>query len=356
MAKGKVDAQQNPAMPIHHGAVELPLVTVDSYNLELRDKDGFIGDKANKSAFIDFLDDWRKLVGKSGHDPFGETKTSELSKKDIDKALTGPDRDAAALILSAIDDFARQLAKILKAYMRQKAWKDTQRVMVGGGFKQSAAGELAIARASLLLQADGLDVTLQPIHHHPDDAGLIGAAHLMPSWMLKGHQAMIAVDIGGTNVRAGIVKLNSNLSKDLSKAEVWKSEIWRHADDDPSRSGMIEQLVDMIRNLIAAADKEKFEPAPVIGVACPGIIEADGSIKRGGQNLPGGNWESETFNLAVALKDAIPEIDDHETFVIIHNDAVVQGLSQIPFMQDVDEWGVVTIGTGLGNARFTNKR
>ena len=39
----------------------------------------------------------------------------------------------------------------------------------------------------------------------------------------------------------------------------------------------------------------------------------------------------------------------------MHNDAVVQGLSQVPFMQDVERWGVLTIGTGLGNARFTNR-
>ena len=38
-----------------------------------------------------------------------------------------------------------------------------------------------------------------------------------------------------------------------------------------------------------------------------------------------------------------------------HNDAVVQGLSEIPYMQDVAHWGVLTIGTGLGNARFTNR-
>jgi len=40
---------------------------------------------------------------------------------------------------------------------------------------------------------------------------------------------------------------------------------------------------------------------------------------------------------------------------VIHNDAVVQGLAEVPFMQDVKKWGVVTIGTGLGNASFTNK-
>jgi hypothetical protein len=36
-------------------------------------------------------------------------------------------------------------------------------------------------------------------------------------------------------------------------------------------------------------------------------------------------------------------------------DAVVQGLSEIPYMRDAVHWGVFTIGTGLGNARFTNR-
>jgi hypothetical protein len=70
--------------------------------------------------------------------------------------------------------------------------------------------------------------------------------------------------------------------------------------------------------------------------------------------LPG-NWESNRFNLAEAIRAAIPAIGDHETAVIIHNDAVVQRLSELPFMRDFDRWGILTIGTGLGNARFTNR-
>jgi hypothetical protein len=60
--------------------------------------------------------------------------------------------------------------------------------------------------------------------------------------------------------------------------------------------------------------------------------------------------------LPVSLIEAIPAIGDHDTAVLMHNDGVVQGLSEIPFMQDVERWGVLTIGTGLGNARFTNRR
>ena len=80
----------------------------------------------------------------------------------------------------------------------------------------------------------------------------------------------------------------------------------------------------------------------------------DGAIDRGAQNLPG-NWESSNFHLPRAIHEAIPKIGDDETAIVMHNDAVVQGLSEAPFMSDVKRWGVLTIGTGLGNARFTNR-
>ena len=50
------------------------------------------------------------------------------------------------------------------------------------------------------------------------------------------------------------------------------------------------------------------------------------------------------------------EAGDHDVTILMHNDAVVQGLSEVPRMTDVEHWGVLTIGTGLGNARFTNQR
>jgi predicted NBD/HSP70 family sugar kinase len=56
------------------------------------------------------------------------------------------------------------------------------------------------------------------------------------------------------------------------------------------------------------------------------------------------------------LHEAILQIGEHETTILMHNDAVVQGLSEVPFMQDVSSWGVFTIGTGLGNALFTNRQ
>ena len=341
--------------PVAHGADGLPTVDVTSYNLELRDKDGFIGDRANKSAFRDAIEAWRKRVRKGGPDPLGDVPTDDLSKKEVDALIKEDETEAASLVLAAIDDFATNLADILARYLKEEAWKGTERIVVGGGFKDSRAGLMAIARAQIRLRADGLKVEIVPIAHHPDEAGLLGAVHLIPAWMLKGHDAILAVDIGGTNIRAGVVKLNLDDKPDFSKAKVWKSDLWRHADDEPRRTATIEYLVRMIEALIAKAKKAKLALAPVIGIGCPGIIASDGSIARGGQNLPGGNWESTHFNLPEALRKAIPEVAGQPTFVIMHNDAVVQGLSAVPDMADVTRWAAVTIGTGLGNASFARK-
>jgi hypothetical protein len=40
----------------------------------------------------------------------------------------------------------------------------------------------------------------------------------------------------------------------------------------------------------------------------------------------------------------------------MHNDAVGQGLGAAPFLDHFARWGVLTIGAGLGNARFSNRR
>lgn len=168
-----------------------------------------------------------------------------------------------------------------------------------------------------------------------------------------GHDSILAVDIGGTNIRCGVVDTQLNRSTDLSKACVWKSDLWRHADDEPTREETVKRLGNMLKDMIAKAEKKGLKLAPFIGIACPGVIREDGSIEKGAQNLPG-NWESSKFNLPASLVEAIPTISDHATAIVMHNDAVVQGLSEVPFMQDITHWGILTIGTGLGNARFTN--
>ncbi len=338
-----------------HGAARLPSVEIDSFNVELKDEDGFVGDRASKGAFRKIFDRWRKPLRTTGKDPFGDLPSEKISKKALDDMLIGDDTEASAVVHSAIEEFAQELAYVTRRFLKTKAWADTERIVVGGGLRDSRLGELAIARTAIVLKSEGFKVDLVPIRYHPDDAGLIGTLHLAPSWIFEAHDAILAVDIGGTNIRTGIVETRWKKSRDLAKASVWKSELWRHGDDEPTREAAVKRLVKMLKFLIEAADEEGFKLAPFIGIACPGVIKEDGSIEKGAQNLPG-NWESSKFNLPARLVEAIPVIGDHDTAIVMHNDGVAQGLSEVPFMQDVEHWGVLTIGTGLGNARFTNRK
>jgi hypothetical protein len=348
-----------PAAPAvaAHGALRLPAVDLDSYNLELKDDEGFLGDRASKGAFRVILENWRKAMRKNGgDDPFGEEPSEDIGKKKLDAILTGGEPEAAGLLQGAIEDFAQELALIVRRFLKTKGWKETERIVVGGGFRASRVGEVAIGRAAVILKADGIRVEMQPIRNDPDEAGLLGAPHLAPTWVFQAHDAVLGVDIGGTNIRAGIVQLNLKKARDLSKASVRQFELWRHGDEDSlKRDDAVEGLVAMLESLIKSARKDDLRLAPFIGIGCPGRIAEDGAIERGAQNLPG-NWESSRFNLPATLLDAIPKIGPDQTSVVMHNDAVVQGLSEVPFMKDVEHWGVLTIGTGLGNARFSNRK
>jgi predicted NBD/HSP70 family sugar kinase len=350
-----LDTPAPQAPVLAQGALVLPAVTVDTYNEELRDENGFVGDRASGRAFRAILEDWRERMRAMGEDPLGDTPTLEISKSKLDKALASGDPLAAGIVHSAVEEFARELATVVRRFLRLAAWKGTERIVVGGGLSASRIGELAMGRAAVLLAGEGISVELRPIRNHPDEAGLLGTVQLAPSWVLAGHDATLAADIGGTNLRVGVVKLNMKKKGDLSKSAVWKLSHWRHADDRPGRDEAVQRVAGMLTELIGKAGDEKLKLAPFVGVGCPGLIDEHGVIVSGGQNLPG-NWEGPGFNLRAQVGHLLPKIEGHEPAIILHNDAVVQGLSEVPDMGDVTHWGVLTIGTGLGNARFTNRK
>lgn len=354
-AKAELDAARRAERAPGHAELVLPSVIVDTYNEELRDAGGFVGDRASGRAFRAILDDWRERIRQHGKDPLGGRASGQISKAELDRVLDAGDPVAAGLIHSAVEEFAQELATVVRRFLRLEKWKGTQRTVVGGGLSHSHIGQLAMGRAAVLLKAEGTEIELTPIQYHHDEAGLIGSLHFAPGWAFTGYDAILAADIGGTNLRVGVVKHNAGKASDLAKAAVWKLDHWKHAVDKPTREEAVARIAAMMTSLIGAAVVEKMKLAPFVGIACPGIIDDDGVILRGGQNLPG-NWEGEGFNLPQQVAARLPKIDGETPQVVMHNDAVVQGLSEVPRMTDVEHWGVLTIGTGLGNARFTNRR
>ena len=336
-----------------HGQRTLPHVTVDNYSLELRDAKGLLGDQASETAFREILKGWRQTLEQAGPDVFGAKPAEELSKDELDRIAASGDTEAARVVALAVDEFSGRLACVIENFMQHEEWRDVQRIVIGGGFKESGIGRLAIKLASHRLAGQGRQVELRPLRHAADDGGLAGWAQLLPSGHRAGNkgQAFLAVDIGGTNVRCGIVECSGD---EIATARVTQREKWRHADDDAPQNDLVEGIVDMLGRLIAHADQHGIRLSPFIGVGCPGVIRSDGSIERGAQNLPG-DWERASFHLPRRLCENISKIDGEPTLILMHNDAVVQGLSELPYTRDVDRWAILTIGTGLGNAVFTNR-
>ena len=92
----KEKRSRGPMLPVH-GASVLPSVIVDAYNCELDDENGFVGDKASKTAFHAILDRIRKA---SEEDPFGKKASKEIRKKKLGEVLTEGNAEAAAIDLS----------------------------------------------------------------------------------------------------------------------------------------------------------------------------------------------------------------------------------------------------------------
>ena len=290
-----------------HGAERLPSVTVDSYNVELKDDEGFIGDRASKGAFRDMIENWRKHLRKAGDDPFGDTPSDEITKKELDGLLAKGDPEAAGIVQGAIEDFSQELALVIRRYLKLKGWKDTERIVVGGGFRASRIGELVIGRTSVILKADKVAIELVPVRNAPDEAGLIGAAHLAPKWMFKAHDAILAVDIGGTNIRAGVIGLNLKKAVDLSKAFVWKYELWRHGDEKKVSSRRCSQKAHRDAR---GPDREGSEGEVSAGAVhrnwLPGYHQP-GRLDRAGRAEPAGQLGGEQLPSACSAAQSHPE-------------------------------------------------
>jgi predicted NBD/HSP70 family sugar kinase len=337
-----------------HGARDLGRVIVDGYGDDVRSKDGYFGELASNGAFRQLIAELREKLKETGGDPI-EGEPEQISKGRADKLLKEGDPHEAGVILSVVETFAQNMAKVVKALFKLRDWDGVERIAIGGGFRDSRVGELVIGRAAILVREISESLELVPIRHDPDHAGVIGAAWLFPEKLPKGRHHLIGVDIGGSNFRCGLVDLNAKGEKGRKSSEVVELEIWRHASEEPTLDACMQRLGDMLRQLLKTAEKRGLAIAPLIGVGVPGTVLEDGGLEGGVLNLPG-DWKSDAFNLPARIRQMLSEIQGEPTQVIVHNDAVVHGLSQAPYMTDVERWAVLTIGTGLGNALFRNKK
>jgi predicted NBD/HSP70 family sugar kinase len=337
-----------------HGAELLDGVRVSSYNLELRERGTFVGDRGSKSAFIERLEEMRSAAREHGPDPLGRTKSENLSRRDIVRLIERGPRSARRLVRAAIDEQAHALADVVGLFRRHSVWRGIRRIFVGGGFSEGKLGALIVSQTRRVLRRRGTRVSIVPTTaRKADHAGLVGAVHLVAPWMLGRFDAILAVDLGGRNVRCGIVTFAARGGR-VRHVRVVAMERWCHADTEASRDDIVDWIVAMLRRLAREAERKGRKLAPLVGIGCPGRIGCDGHVEAGAQNLPG-RWQQRGFRLSSRIRDGLGTIGGHVPVVIMHNDAVLQGLGELPHLRGARVWGVLTIGTGLGNATFERR-
>lgn len=330
-----------------HAATRVPGHRIDHWNLPLPDPegDGFFGDRASHTTFHRILERLRRRE-RTGRDPFAD----DAGTQRLDEVMLGGDPDGAHLVHLAVEEYARNLADVARCFLARPEWEGVERIVMGGSMPQSGHGALAVRRAARLLRQARVQVELTVLSHDPDEGGLLGWVPLAPADVRR-FDGFLAVDIGGTNFRCGIVTPRFDRAKDGSKAEVYERLHWRHAEDDPDRGESVQRIAGMLNGLATLARTTGLKLAPFVGIACPGQVEPDGRLSQGTQNLPG-DWDI-PFDLPKALRSHLDRIGGRAPLVLMHNDAVVQGLCEHAAMRDVKRWAVFTVGTGLGNASYT---
>jgi len=119
------------------GATRLPSVDLDSYNVEFKDDEGFIGDRASKGAFRDIIENWRDALRKLGEDPLGDDESEDLTKKKLDDLLTHGDPKAVGIVQTAIDEFSQEFALVIRRFLKIKSGRTRNVLLLVADFAQA---------------------------------------------------------------------------------------------------------------------------------------------------------------------------------------------------------------------------
>ena len=152
--------------------------------------------------------------------------------------------------------------------------------------------------------------------------------------MAKTEKYAVGVDLGGTNIKIGIVSEKGNLVKHIS--------IKTDADAGPKKV-----IANIIKGVELILEKNKYK-IQGIGIGCPGVVSIKKGIVENAPNLPG--WKN------VKLGPIIKEKFGYK--VHLENDANGAAIGELIFGagKKIDSFIMVTLGTGVGGGIVFNKK
>jgi glucokinase len=152
--------------------------------------------------------------------------------------------------------------------------------------------------------------------------------------MVKSEKYAIGVDLGGTNIKIGIVTDKGKLIK--------KTSIKTEAEGGPKKV-----ISNIIKGIDEILTKNKYK-IKGIGIGCPGVVSIKKGIVENAPNLPG--WKN------IMLGPIIKNKFDHK--VHLENDANAAAIGELIFGagKKLDSFIMVTLGTGVGGGIVFNKK
>jgi glucokinase len=144
----------------------------------------------------------------------------------------------------------------------------------------------------------------------------------------------LGVDLGGTNIKLGLVSMEGKIIK--------KTSIPSQADLGPDK--VIEQIKKGIKKVFSEADVN----IRGIGIGAPGIVSTERGTVENPPNFPG--WKK--INLGELIKK------EFRTKVLIENDANAAAIGELIFGvgRKYDSFIMVTLGTGVGGGIIINRK
>lgn len=148
--------------------------------------------------------------------------------------------------------------------------------------------------------------------------------------------AVVAVDLGGTNVRLALVR----------GREVLAREHFATRDYDGPQA-LIARLAQAVGHLAEQARRQGLEPAG-LGVASPGVIDRAGGVVRFSPNLPG--WRDVPFCRLLGQVSGLN--------MALENDANLYALGEYLYGagQGARDLACLTLGTGVGGGLIVEGR
>lgn len=152
--------------------------------------------------------------------------------------------------------------------------------------------------------------------------------------MSKNDKYAVGVDLGGTNIKIGIVSEKGKLIKNISL----KTE----AEGGPKKV-----ITNIIKGVHEVLEKNKLK-IQGIGIGCPGVVSIKKGIVESAPNLPG--WKNIKFGTIIKKEFGLK--------VHLENDANAAAIGELIFGsgKKLDSFIMVTLGTGVGGGIVFNKK